>query len=383
MSNAVDWTNNSIQRELKDASIQAWELNSNTYNKGIISDKSSRYSHGTYWEYNKAFFLSSQVVERQPGTVTPIAKYQVSKSSFVIPQFHLGVAVTNEEIVEASDVLDPMMDAADFLGNNFIVDYEVDFANTFVADDVWEYQAVGQAGATTLPIDGDVTLDVADADGGRFQQFDQLTSSDPIEIFKQCIRTVQKETGLRLNKLLIPRIVFDKIMNNDNVKQWAANTIGINGGDMQTKAILKQNMDFAGEIHIIEMSYQTITSIAYANRDTQDHNFGQTSTPTFGEMEWVLNKSCLFMYTDPRSTLGKYSKTAAACMKWDGLIDTMTNVSGVRRGEFENSDMAAPNLMIRGRYDEVNFTNYVEGYFAYDNNVIVPNLGFYLKDCIA
>ena len=384
----INWTNNHIQQEIRDTSVAAWELNSNLYASGIIPSKSSKRSTGLYWEYDKAYFMSTQVATRQPGTVAPVAKYAASTATYNIPQKHLSVAVTNEEIVEASDALEPMNDASSFLGNNFVVDYEIDFANSFLADDVWEFQATGQAGATTLPIDGDVTLPIGATGAGVFRQFDQGAAgeSDPILILKQAIRTMQKQTGLRPNKLLIPRLVFDALEDNEQVKQWASLTIGITGGDDQTKAILQKNMGSGVggtpiDIQIVEMSYQNITSIAYANRDVQNMNFGQTSTPTFGDMEWVLEKSCLLMHSG--GSFNKFSRTAAACMKWDGLTDTMAGSDPALARGSVGGGIDSTNLLIRARYVKENFTSYVDGYFAYDNNVISPQLGFYLKSCIA
>jgi hypothetical protein len=385
----INWTNNHIQQEIRDVSVAAWELNANLYAGGIIPQKSCMRSTGTYWEYDKAYFMSTQVATRQPGTVAPIAKYAASTATFQIPQKHLSVAVTNEEIVEASDSLEPMADASSFLGNNFVVDYETDFANTFFADDVWEFQAEGQTAALATPTDyiaGDATKAIGANGAGKFEQFDTGNStSDPILVFKKAIRTMQKQTGLRPNKLLIPRLVFDALEENEQVKQWASLTIGVNGGDDQTKAILQKNMGSGVggapiEISVVEMSYQNITSIAYANRDVQNYQFGQTSTPTFGDMEWVLETSCLMMYNG--TGLSRFSRTAAACMKWDGLTNTMAGSDpALARGKV-NGGIDSTNLLIRARYVKDNFTSYVDGFFAYDNNVISPQLGFYLKGCI-
>ncbi|NRA42490.1 MAG: hypothetical protein HRU21_09335 [Pseudomonadales bacterium] len=383
----INWTNNHIQQEIRDTSVAAWELNANLYASGIIPQKSSKRSTGTYWEYDKAYFMSTQVATRQPGTVAPIAKYAASIATYSITQKHLSVAVTNEEIVEASDTLEPMNDASNFLGNNFVVDYEIDFANTFLADDVWEFQAAGATGASTNPIDGDVTLPIGTSGAGSFRFWNEGAAgeSDPILILKQAVRTMQKQTGMRPNKLLIPRLVFDQLEENEQVKQWASLTIGVNGGDDQTKAILQKNIGSGVggapiDIQVVEMSYQNITSIAYANRDTQNFNFGQTSTPTFGDMEWVLETSCLLMYSGP--SFSKYSRTAAACMKWDGLTDTMAGSDpSLARGSV-GGGIDSTNLLIRARYVKENFTSYVDGFFAYDNNVVSPQLGFYLKNCI-
>jgi hypothetical protein len=130
------------------------------------------------------------------------------------------------------------------------------------------------------------------------------------------------------------------------------------------------------------MVYQDVTSIAYANRDTQNYNFGQTSTPTFGDMEWVLDKSILFMVSSDGG-FSKYSRTAAACMKWDGLTQTFAGSDPSLATGNMGGGVDSPNLFIRSRDEKANFTSYIDGYFAYDNNVITPNLGFYLKNCIA
>lgn len=374
----IDHTNNHIAQELRDSSLASWSLESNVYAAGLIPSKPSKHSYGTYWKYDKRYFLSTQVQTRTPGSVTPVAKYEVSNATYSIPQKHLGVAITNEEIVEASDELEPLRDAAMFLGNNFIVDYELDFANVFVADDVWSFQAVGQAGATTAFIDGDVTLPVAGPGQGAFQQFNQA-ASDPLNILLTAIRTVQLDSGIRPNVLLIPRLVLDALRDNPNVIQWTGALDGIQGGDEITKMILAQHLGLdKSNIHIVEMPYQAISAITPTNRDAQNHNFGQSLAPTFGNMSWVLDKSCLLFHS--ANAYSKYSKTAAACFKWDGMIKSMTGSDSALKMA---GGIDTPNLMIRSRYDEVNFTSYVEGYFAYLNKVLAPTLGFYLKDCIA
>lgn len=374
----IDHTNNFIQQELRDTSLASWELESNVYAAGLIPSKSSKHSYGIYWKYDKRYFLSTQVQTRTPGTVTPIAKYEATTATYSIPQKHLGVAVTNEEIVEASDILDPLRDAAMFLGNNFVVDYELDFANAFVADDVWSFQAQGQAGATTAFIDGDSTVAIGGGGAAVFQHFNQA-ASDPLNILLVAIRTIQLDTGIRPNRLLIPRLVLDALRDNPNVIQWTGALDGIQGGDEITKAILAQHLGIAMDmIHVVEMPFQGIASIATAARDTQNHNFGEKLTPTFDTMKWVLEKSVLLMYSAP--SFNKYSKTSSVCLKWDGLMREM----GMSDSKLRMAGgMDTPNLMIRSRYDEVNFTHYVEGYFAYKNEIVAPNLGFYLKDCIA
>ena len=380
MSQLIDWTSNSIQKEIRNTNIMAWELKNNTYAAGLIPQKDVLTSTGTYWEYDKAYFMSSQVQDRSPGQVTPVARYAASKATYQVGQKHLGIAVTNEEVVESSDSLEPMNDASLFLGNNFIVDYELDFANSFISDGVWEHQAQGVASAPANPLTGNSTLALGASGAATFHQFDQA-ESDPIKILEQVIRTIQLTCGLRLNKFLIPRIVFDVIKNNPNIRNYAALSMGVNGGNSQTKAILAQNLDIdISAIHVVEMSYQEITSIATANRDTQNHAFGQDLTPTFGTMKWVLENAILCMFSE--DSFSKHSKTAAVCMKWVGLTNAMHGRDpALSRGNL-GSGIDSANLMIRGRQDEITFTSYIEGYFSYDNNVVAPQLGFYLKDCI-
>lgn len=386
---SIDHTNNNILQEIRDTSLAAWELKANTYASGLIPSKSSKLSTGLYWRYDKQYFMSTQVAERQAGTVPPVAKYAADTATFQIPSKHLSVAVTTDEIVEASDTLAPLNDAALFLGNNFVVDYELDFANNFLVDNVWGFQAEGAATIASTGggeyIKGDVTEDIGGTNPAQFLQFDQA-SSDPINIFLEAIRCIQLDTGLRPNRVMIPRQVMDKIRDNDNVNQWAANTLGLNGGESQVKAILAQHLEISVEnIVVVEMVFQKIDSIALTDRDVQNHNFGQTSVPTFATdgklgngMNWVIEKSCLLMYNE--MSFSKYARTAAACFKWDGLTNALS-------GENPALNMAGgidtPNLLIRSRYDEINFTHYIDGYFAYDNEVVTPNLGFYFKNCIA
>lgn len=387
---AIDHTNNNILQEIRDTTLAAWELKANTYAAGLIPTKSSKLNTGLYWRYDKQFFMSSQVASRTAGSVPPVAKYAADNATYLIGSKHLSVAVTVDEIVEASDSLSPLLDAAGFLGNNFVVDYELDFANSYLVDDVWGFQAEGVATVTSTGgggeyILGDKTEIIGGTNPAQFLQF-QLSTSDPINIMLEAIRTIQLNSGIRPNKLLIPREVMDKIRDNDNVNQWAANTLSINGGESQVKAILSQHLEIpTANIVVVEMTYQDITSIALADRDTQNHSFGQTSTPTFATdgdlgngMKWMLEKSCLLMYNEP--SFNKYARTAAACFKHDGLT---AGLMGSPSSLTMAGGVDTPNLMIRSRFDEVNFTHYVDGYFAYSNEIVTADLGFFFKNCVA
>lgn len=372
----IDHTNNNIQQELRDVSIGAWGLQENVYANGLIPSKSSKLSHGTYWKYDPRYFMSTQVQSRAVGSMPPVAKYEATTATYTIGQKHLSVAVTNEEIVEASDSLAPLRDAALFLNNNFIVDYQLDFADSFVTDNVWQKQAEGKA-AVHAGIEGDPLLAIGAVGAGEFEQFNRATS-DPLKVLLQAIRSIHLDTGLRPNKLLIPRLVFDALRDNPNVVVWASNTIGLNGGDEQTKSILSMQLGIpVANIKVVEFVYQDITSVATANRDVQNFNFGEALTPTFGSMKWAIDKACLLMHTT--DSFSKYSKTSAVCMKWDGLM-AMQSGSDPALG---SSPIDSGNLFIRSRFEKNNFTHYVDGYFAYANYIVSPNLGYYLKNCIA
>ncbi len=377
--NTIDHTNNNIREVIRGTALGIFDLMNNVYSSGMVPTHSSPKSTGEYWRYDKRYFMSTQVVKRSPGTVNPTAKYAAGTQLYKIDQFGLRVPVTDEEIAEAQDPLQPLADASKFLTHNFVVDYELDFNNTFLADDAWALQAVGQAGATTDPIDGNVTLPVSDASGGRFQRFDVVASSEPIRILLSSMRAMQLRTGLRPNKLIIPRLVLDALRDNDSILQWADAITSVHGGDEETVQILSVNLGLpSGAIHVVEMVYQDITDITYSTRDSQNYNFGEAGDLTFGDMEWVMEKSCLLYYTN--SFMGKFSKTAAVCHKWDGLMSTISGQSGFSPA---NTGVDTGNLMMRSYYHKENLTHYVDGLFAYDNDIVAPELGFLLKNCIA
>ena len=377
--NTIDHTNNNIREVIRGTALGIFDLMNNVYSSGMVPTHSSTKSTGEYWRYDKRYFMSTQVVKRSPGTVNPTAKYAAGTQLYKIDQFGLRVPVTDEEIAEAQDPLQPLADASKFLTHNFVVDYELDFNNTFLADDAWALQAVGQAGATTDPIDGNVTLPVSDASGGRFQRFDVVASSEPIRILLSSMRAMQLRTGLRPNKLIIPRLVLDALRDNDSILQWADAITSVHGGDEETVQILSVNLGLpSGAIHVVEMVYQDITDITYSTRDSQNYNFGEAGDLTFGDMEWVMEKSCLLYYTN--SFMGKFSKTAAVCHKWDGLMSTISGQSGFSPA---NTGVDTGNLMMRSYYHKENLTHYVDGLFAYDNDIVAPELGFLLKNCIA
>jgi hypothetical protein len=382
----IDHTNNNIREVVRGTALGVFDLMNNTYSSGLIPTHSSRRSTGEYWRYDKRYFLSTQVAKRTPGTVNPTAKYAAGTQLYKIDQFGLRVPITDEEIAEAQDPLQPLADATKFLTHNFIVDYELDWNNTFMDDDAWALQAQGTtsyANGDESPIGGNVTQSVGsnlknDGSGsGVFLAFDQA-ASDPIRIFLSAMRAMQLRTGLRPNRLVIPRLVLDALRDNDAIKEWADAITSVHGGDEETLQILSVNLGLpTSAMHVVEMVYQDITDITYTDRDSQNYNFGQAGEPTFGDMEWVMEKSCLMYYNG--DWMGKFTKTAAVCHKWDGLMSTISGESGFSPA---NTGVDTGNLMMRSYYHKENLTHYVDGLFAYDNDIVAPELGFFFKDCI-
>lgn len=381
----IDHTNNNIREVVRGTALGVFDLMNNVYSSGMVPTHSSSKSTGEYWRYDKRYFMSTQVAKRTPGTVNPTAKYEAGTQLYKIDQFGLRVPVTDEEIAEASDPLQPLADASKFLTHNFIVDYELDFNNTYMADDAWALQAQGTTSyAGNDPLGGNVTLPVGDnlkndgSGSGVFLAFDQ-SGSEPLRIILSAMRAIQLRTGLRPNKLVIPRLVLDALRDNDSVQVWADAITSVHGGDEETIQILAINLGIAAsDIHVVEMVYQDITDITYTDRDSQNFNFGKNGAPTFAaDMQWVMEKSCLLYYTS--NFMGKFSKTAAVCHKWDGLMSTISGESGFSPA---NTGADTGNLMMRSYYHKENLTHYVDGLFAYDNDIVAPELGFFMKSCI-
>lgn len=398
----LNFENNNTQQTLRDVALAVWKLTPGTYNTDLTIQRPSQKNSGTYWRYDKRHFLSTQVAFRNPGEINNTAKYFADTAAYSIDQSGLRIPIFPEEHANTDDVLDPQRDATKFLMNNFIVDYEIRFMDAFVVtDDVWALQAQGQTAELSplnIVIDGDPTLNIGDSGAGAFRYFDiqpltvdaQDVGAEPLEVFKKAMNYTHKRTGVRPNRMIIPRQVLDAVGQNDNVRSWASQIQMINGSRSQTVAIIATHIDIEPEnIHISDMVYQHINQINLANRDVQNAQFGKSSIVDEGGsvdfedgLRFSNPNNVVLLYKG--EMMGPYSKTSIMCWKWTGFINEIASrfgsgaVGALPSGE--GNDVG--NLMIRAYKNEENLTEFIDGNLAYDLALVAPELGFYLKECV-
>lgn len=143
-----------------------------------------------YYIWDKGSWLTNQVEKRTPGDTYPEGRIKISNDEFFCDIFHLGYAIPDEDVANQDAAIDLETTGSEWLAHQFMLNREVEIASAIMADSVWDN----------------------DLDGGSdFTQWDDYDNSDPIDDIDTYMDTVQQNTGVRPNTLVVGRQVFSKL----------------------------------------------------------------------------------------------------------------------------------------------------------------------------
>lgn len=148
---------------------------------------------GTYWEFPRGSFFSSQAKKRAPGAIAARSGYTVTTGTYSLDRDALGHGIPDPLRRNWNNPADPDTAGAEFLGQQMLLAREIDFASKYFTTGVWTTNGTQGAGAW------------------------ELAASTPIEDLKGSQRTLLGLTGLEGNTLLLGKKCFDNLCDHPDV----------------------------------------------------------------------------------------------------------------------------------------------------------------------
>ena len=271
-----------------------------------------------YYTFSREDFFRVQAESRADGAESAGAGFELSTDPYFADVKALHHDVTDRQRSNQDSVLGLDRSATNYVTQNLLIRREIDFAETFLADNVW-------FNGTSAPQAPEIT------DWGS-------PTGNPIEQVRAAITGVHKNTGMRPNRMLVSRSRHDQLMDNDEI------LARITGGSTTTLPARVQRQLLA-ELFEIE-GYEVADAVANtAQKGAASQNFN------------FIGEDRALVYYAPQAA-GIEEPSAGMQFSWTGLLGSTTQ--GVRIKRFRMEQYAADRI---------------EGEMAFDYRVTSPELG--------
>ena len=148
---------------------------------------------GTYYLFDKKYWMTDEMQERVPGTEYMRAEFAASTTTYDTVQFALATPVA-DEIKNASQApMDLETAAVEFLAQKSLIRKERAFSGTFMTTGVW-----GTSDTTTT-------------------DWDDFVSGDPVGAVILAVRTVSLATGISPNTIALGDVVHQAVVNHPDI----------------------------------------------------------------------------------------------------------------------------------------------------------------------
>lgn len=167
-----------------------------------------------YFVYDKNDWLRDEAQVRTDGTESVGSGYNLSTATYYADVFAIHKDVGDQTRANADAPINVDREAAEFVTHRLLTRREIQFNTDFMTDGVWGTSATGVAsGAST----------------NEFVQWNNYTTSDPIEDIEAGKASILSVTGLEANTLVLGYDVFRQLKNHpdlvDRIKYTSSQTI--------------------------------------------------------------------------------------------------------------------------------------------------------------
>lgn len=274
-----------------------------------------------YYTFDKDDFYRDDVKLRADGTESAGSGFKLSTDPYFADVWAYHKNVSDRQRANADEAIQPDRSAVQFVTQKHLIRRERDWALTFFGPTIWDTDV------TPSPL-----WDAA--------------SSTPIEDIRTGIRTVHENTGFRPNKMVLGRVAWDALQDNDDMLSR------ITGGATTAIAAKVMLSLIAGLLELEQILVMDgVVNVSVEGAATQTTQF--------------IGGDHALIYYAPNSA-GLEDVTAAANFNWTGLLGNSPN--GMRIKRFRMEALASDRI---------------EGEMAFDHKLVGSSLGYFLEQVTA
>jgi len=279
-----------------------------------------------YFTYTKNDWLRDEAQVRADGTESVGSGYNIGTDTYYADVWAIHKDVGDQTRANADAPINVDREAAEFVTHRLLLRRELQFVTDFMSDGVWGTSATGVAsGAST----------------DEFVQWNNYTTSDPIEDIEAAKSDILSVTGMEANTLVLGYDVFRQLKNRpdlvDRIKYTSSQTI--------TEDMLARMFDIE----------RVLVSKAIKATNAE----GATEAYSF-----ATGKSALLCHVAPNP--GLLTPSAGYTFQWTGVSQGLGATIGT--SSFRLESLKATRI---------------EAEVAFDNKIIGSDLGYYFGSAVA
>jgi len=273
-----------------------------------------------YYEFNKGDFLRDEAAQRADGTESAGGGFRLSTTPYYANVYAFHKDITDRQRANQDVQVRLDQSASQWVIQKLLIKRELLFTSSYISSGKW---------ATDKTLTADEKWDNA--------------LSDPIQQIREGKRTVQGQTGMRPNKMVIARDAYDALLDNDAIVGRIAGGATVALPAMVQKQRLTELLELE-EIYVLDGIYNS----AKAN----------LADPTAATIGFMSTGTALLYYAP--SSVNLDEPTAGSQFSWTGFTGATDSGQRIKRFRMENLS-----------------SDRVEGEMAFDYKLVGSELGYF------
>ena len=280
----------------------------------------------TYFVYRKNDWFRDEAQRRADSTESAGSGYNLDRDFFGCDVYAFHKDVGDQVVANSDNPLAPDRDATQFVSSRLLLRQEIQWSTDYFKTGVWGTDVTGVVSAPT---------------GSQFVQWNNYTTSTPIEQIEAGKEAIVSTTGFMPNTLVLGYQAMRQLKHHPDIRD-------------RYKYTSSQNITAEILARLFEVDR---VLVAWGVKATNLE--GETSAYSF-----IHGKSALLCYTNPNP--GLLAPSAGYVFQWRGVSDGLGNTVGITK--FRMPELRA---------------NRIEGQIAWDNKVVASDLGYFFSSVVA
>lgn len=331
-----------VNRPLTNISIAYMQAQSNFVADKVFPNVPVLKQSDLYFRYDRSDFWRNQFEKRAPGAESAGSGWKIDSSQ----SYHCHVWALHKDIDDQTrgnedSPLQGDTDTTLFLSLQAMISREVNWAAAYFTTGLW----TGIDGTN-----GDITGSATSPGSNEALQWNDA-SSTPIEDVTDNATLIQQRTGLRPNKLVLGRQVWDKLKNHADI----VDRIKYSGGVSNATPAIVSRQAVAALMEIDEVL--VADGIQVTSKENKDFETSMTTA-------FIAGKNALLVYANPNPSLRMPS--GGYTFSWTGYLGAGSMGQRVSRFRMEHLK-----------------SDRVEEEMAYDQKLVSADCGIFFSGIVA
>lgn len=285
-----------------------------------------------FWKWSKSDWRRTDVVKRAPGTESAGVGWNYDTDTYFAHVYAVHRDLDDQVRANADSNFTLDSDSTKFVTNQLLLKRELDWANTYFKAGVWATEKTGVSGTPST---------------NEFKQWSD-GASDPIGDVQKWIIDFKLLTGELPNVMVMGAHVMQALKQHPDLIDRIKYT--------QRGVVTEDLISSLFGVKVL-VSYASYTDVPRINGARE-----QDAAATYSFINDT--KSCLLAYTPSSPSL--LTPAAGYTFTWNGYL--AGNAQGIRIKQFRMEHIASDRI---------------EGEMTYDQKVVCPDLGVFLKTVVA